>query len=175
MRFVGQVSSVLLVLILMMGCGAKMTEEQLRAKALEFENTEQWDEAIEAYEKLASKYKEADKRDETLYKLGMLYANHQKDYEKSWEQMPSEEKEEFNRLREIVLQKIVHGVKNAGGDFQVQRPSDGKHSGSVFGKWTLPHKTHSKLMIWDVRFNTRTTGLAMPRIYIYISHTHYSD
>ncbi|MBN1543405.1 tetratricopeptide repeat protein [candidate division KSB1 bacterium] len=82
MEWIGRATIVLLILALMLGCGAKMTEEQLRAKALEYENSEQWDEAIAAYEKLI-KYKDSPVRDAALYKLGMLYANHRKDFEKS--------------------------------------------------------------------------------------------
>ena len=83
MRTIGRASIVFLMLSLMVGCGARMTEEQMRAKAIEAENSEQWDEAISAYERLVNKYRESPVREEALYKLGMLYANHSKDFQKS--------------------------------------------------------------------------------------------
>jgi len=65
------------------GCGKRLTEEQMRAQALNAENEEKWDEAINWYEKIVKTYPKSEKAGEELYKLGMLYANHQKDFEKS--------------------------------------------------------------------------------------------
>jgi TolA-binding protein len=75
----------LLVISFLVGCGEKLTEEQMRAKAIEYENKEQWDEAIKLYEKIAKKWKDSPKADETLFKLGILYANNLHDFEKSIE------------------------------------------------------------------------------------------
>jgi tetratricopeptide (TPR) repeat protein len=77
----------LFILLVLLGsltsCGEKMTEQQMRAMALDYENKEQWEKAIETYEKILKTYKDSPKADETLYKLGSLYVNHKQDFEKS--------------------------------------------------------------------------------------------
>jgi TolA-binding protein len=75
--------SIALMLTLIVGCGQKFTEEQLRAKALDFENKELWDKEIEVLEQLVKKFPNSDKADEYLYKLGVSYANNLKEFKKS--------------------------------------------------------------------------------------------
>jgi TolA-binding protein len=78
---------VLLVLVMavMWGCGEKLTEEQLRAKALDYENKEQWTEAVKMYERLVKAYPQSNRAAETLYRLGITYANNLKDFKKAVE------------------------------------------------------------------------------------------
>jgi len=73
----------ILVLSLIMGCGQKLTEEQFRAKALDFENKELWDKEVEILEQMVKKYPNSEKVDEYLYKLGVSYANNLKEFKKS--------------------------------------------------------------------------------------------
>ncbi len=73
----------LLVTVLIIGCGEKLTEEQLQANALDFENREQWKQAADMYERLVKAYPKSPKAPETLYRLGVIYANNLKDFHKS--------------------------------------------------------------------------------------------
>ncbi len=77
------VIAAILLFSLVVGCGEKLTEEQLRAKALDYENKEQWDLAIKTYDRLLKAYPDSKKADEILYKMGVIYANNLKDYKKS--------------------------------------------------------------------------------------------
>ena len=76
-------SMIVLLAVMIMGCGEKLTEEQMYAKASEFENDKNIEEAIGYYEKIVDTFPESDASAETLYKLGVYYANHVKDFEKS--------------------------------------------------------------------------------------------
>lgn len=75
----------ILVAVVMAGCGEKLTEEQLRANAVDFESREQWQGAADMYARLVKAYPKSTRADETLYRLGVLYANNLKDYQKSVE------------------------------------------------------------------------------------------
>jgi TolA-binding protein len=75
----------LLVVLMISSCGEKLTEEQLRAKALDFENKEQWDEVIKVFEQLVKRFPESPKSDQNLYQLGGLYASNSKNFVKSIE------------------------------------------------------------------------------------------
>ncbi len=68
---------------LLIGCGQKLTEEQLRAKALDYENKEQWEEVVKVYEQLIDRFPESAKADENLYQLAGLYASSFGDFQKS--------------------------------------------------------------------------------------------
>ena len=74
---------VFIALAMVAGCGQKLTEEQLRAKALDYENKEQWDEVVKVFEELIARYPDSPKADENLYQLGGLYASNFQDYQKS--------------------------------------------------------------------------------------------
>ena len=75
----------LLVVAVISGCGEKLTEEQLRAKALDYENKEQWDQVIKVYEQLVKKFPNSPKSDQNLYQLSGLYASNSKNFLKSIE------------------------------------------------------------------------------------------
>jgi len=66
-----------------LSCGQKMTEEQMFATALDYETKEQYEDATKMLEKFVKTYPESDKADEALYKLGVIYANNLKDFNKS--------------------------------------------------------------------------------------------
>ncbi len=72
-----------LMTALLWGCGEKLTEEQLRAKALDLENKEQWAEAIKMYERLVKAYPQSNRAAETIYRMGITYANNLKDFNKA--------------------------------------------------------------------------------------------
>ncbi|MBN2354823.1 tetratricopeptide repeat protein [candidate division KSB1 bacterium] len=75
----------LMAAALIIGCGEKLTEDQLRANALDFENREQWQEAAQMYERLVKAYPKSKRAEETLYRLGVIYANNLKGFERSVE------------------------------------------------------------------------------------------
>jgi tetratricopeptide (TPR) repeat protein len=81
-KWIGFVT-VAISLLWIINCGQKLTEEQLRAKALDFENKEMWDKEVEVLEQLSKQFPASEKADEYLYKLGVSYANNLKDYKKS--------------------------------------------------------------------------------------------
>ncbi len=83
MKALSRLFFLLVITALLASCGEKMTEQQMRAMALDYENKEQWDKAIETFETILKTYKESPKTDETLYKLGSLYVNHKQDFEKA--------------------------------------------------------------------------------------------
>lgn len=77
--------SVSILLTILLSCGEKLTEQQLRALAIEYENKEMHEEEIEVYEKLVKQFPNSGRLDEDLYKLGVKYANNLKDFKKSVE------------------------------------------------------------------------------------------
>ena len=81
-RWLG-IALALLMVVVLIGCGQKLTEEQLRAKALDYENKEQWDQVVKVFEDLVQRFPDSPKADECLYQLGGLYASNFKDFNKS--------------------------------------------------------------------------------------------
>ena len=79
------VASLLFAALLVTSCGQKMTEEQLYAQALSYQEEQQWEELAKTYEKLVKAYPESPKADEHLYSLGMVYANNLKEFDKAIE------------------------------------------------------------------------------------------
>ena len=80
----------LLAVILVAACGQKMTEEQLYAQVLDYQEKQQWEDVIKTYEQLVKSYHKTKKADEHLYQLGMAYAHNAKKYHKAietWEQL----------------------------------------------------------------------------------------
>jgi len=80
----------LLAIIMLVACGQKMTEEQLYAQVLDFQEKQQWDDVIKSYEQLIKQYPESEKADEHLYQLGMTYAHNAKEFHKAietWERL----------------------------------------------------------------------------------------
>ncbi len=83
----------LLVLILVIGCAEKMTEEQLYAKVLDYEEKQQWEDLADTYEQIVKQYPDSPKAADHLYNLGMVYANNLKEYEKAidmWQRLLKE-------------------------------------------------------------------------------------
>ncbi len=112
----------LLVLALVMGCGEKMTEEQLYAQALDFQSKQQWDDVVKTYEKLIKMYPESPKADEHLYNLGMVYANNVKAYDKAiktWKKLI----EQYPQSTRVVNTKFMIGYcyANNVGDLDKAR------------------------------------------------------
>ena len=81
-----RILAVLLSLILMLGmfagCG-KMPDEKLMALGKEMEDRENFDKAIEYYEKLVQEYPESPLAPEAMHYMGKVYANGIKDYERA--------------------------------------------------------------------------------------------
>lgn len=80
----------LLAVFMLVACGKKMTEEQLYAQVLDFENKQQYDDVIKTYEQLVKQYPESEKADEHLYQLGMTYAHNAKKFQnaiETWERL----------------------------------------------------------------------------------------
>lgn len=80
----------LLALVMLAACGKKMTEEQLYAQILDFQDKQQYDDVIKTYEQLIKQYPESEKADEHLYQLGMTYAHDAKQFQKAidtWERL----------------------------------------------------------------------------------------
>ncbi|MBN2411986.1 tetratricopeptide repeat protein [candidate division KSB1 bacterium] len=73
----------IVILLSIVGCGKKLTEEQLRAQAMDYENKEQWDQVVKVYEELIKRFPDSQKADVSLYQLGGLYASSFKDFDKS--------------------------------------------------------------------------------------------
>ncbi|MDZ7316085.1 MAG: tetratricopeptide repeat protein [candidate division KSB1 bacterium] len=73
--------------IVLVNCGqkVKVTEEQLYAKVLDFQNKQQWQDVAASYETLIKSFPKSAKADEYLYNLGMVYANNLKEYRKAVE------------------------------------------------------------------------------------------
>lgn len=77
----------LLVLLssMLMSCGEKQTEEQLRAQAQQFEKQENFKDALVAYQKQVDIYPDAKYADEAQYKTAFIYYNNLHDFQKAIE------------------------------------------------------------------------------------------
>ena len=75
--------SLLWLIVFIFACGQKMTEEQMHAKAVNFEEKEQYEDAIKMFKKLVKVYPNGTKADEAMYRLGGIYANNLKDFHQS--------------------------------------------------------------------------------------------
>ncbi len=73
----------IVMLMIIASCGNNLTEEQLRAKARDYENKEQWKEMATTLETLINKYPDSKNIDESLYNLGFVYANNLNDFDKA--------------------------------------------------------------------------------------------
>ena len=83
MKYALKLATILAIVGIMAGCGEKLTEEQMRAKATELEQQARWEEAAGTYEKLIKSYPNSKSVDEDLYKLAVIYANNLQEFEKS--------------------------------------------------------------------------------------------
>lgn len=82
-------SGLIAVAVLMVvGCGDKVTEQQLVAKIQEYQDNQQWEQVVETYQMLLKKYPDSEKAAEYTYNMGMVYSNNMQEYEKAidtWE------------------------------------------------------------------------------------------
>jgi outer membrane protein assembly factor BamD (BamD/ComL family) len=83
MKYPLRLATILAIVGIMAGCGEKLTEEQQRAKATEYEQQARWEEAADSYEKLIKSYPNSESVDENLYKLAVIYANNLQEFGKS--------------------------------------------------------------------------------------------
>ncbi|MDZ7725806.1 MAG: tetratricopeptide repeat protein [candidate division KSB1 bacterium] len=79
-----------MILVMTVGCGEQLTEQQLLAKVQDFQDSQQWEKVADTYDTLLQSYPESDKAPEYMYNLGMVYSNNLQDYDKAvetWEQL----------------------------------------------------------------------------------------
>ncbi len=71
--------------VMLTNCGqkVKVSEEQLYAKVLDYQNKQQWPKVAAAYDTLINAFPKSPKADEYLYNLGMIYANNLKEHRKA--------------------------------------------------------------------------------------------
>ncbi|MBN1466025.1 tetratricopeptide repeat protein [candidate division KSB1 bacterium] len=77
--------SALVTVIMIVACGQKMTEEQMYAQVLDFQDKQQWEDVVRIYEELIKNYPKSERADEHLYNLGMAYAHNVKQFRKAIE------------------------------------------------------------------------------------------
>lgn len=139
--------ALIVALVMVWGCAEKMTEEQLRAQALDFENKEQWEEAVTIYNKLLKTYPESKRADETLYKLGVIYANNLKDFNSSIE---SYQKlvEKFPNSNWVIQSSFMIGYRYANDINDLEKARDAyeqflkkwpNHELATSVRWELEH------------------------------------
>lgn len=83
MRYALSVGLVLLLLVV--SCGKKLTEEQLYAQAQAFEAKENFIDAIKSYEALVKGYPKGKYAAEAQYRIGLIYSNNLRDFSKAVE------------------------------------------------------------------------------------------
>jgi len=84
MNRVGTVLIVMvLILIMVIGCGQKQTKEQLYAEAERYEREDNFDKAIKSFEALVTNYPQSEKTDSVLFRIGQIYSNNLADFTKS--------------------------------------------------------------------------------------------
>lgn len=84
------VSGLIVMMIMTVACGEKLTEEQLLAKVQEYQDSQQWDKVTETYNALLKNYPNSKKAPEYTYNLGMVYSNNLQEYDKAidtWERL----------------------------------------------------------------------------------------
>jgi TolA-binding protein len=74
-----------LVFLFMIGCGERMTKEQLFALAEKYEMEENFQTAIKTYQKILKKYGDSERADEAQHKIALIYSNNLNDFQKSIE------------------------------------------------------------------------------------------
>ncbi|MCI0495771.1 tetratricopeptide repeat protein [candidate division KSB1 bacterium] len=82
-KYVFALMMVILTLVFVIGCGERMTKEQLFALGEKSESEEKYEEAIKTYEKLVKNYPQGERSDEAQYKIALIYYNNLNDFEKS--------------------------------------------------------------------------------------------
>ena len=79
-RIASGILTVVLVSLLIVGCGPEKTKEQLYAEAKQFEKQENFKEAIVSYEQLVKDYPQANFADSILFRVGQMYSNNLLDF-----------------------------------------------------------------------------------------------
>ena len=74
-----------IALIIVFGCGERMTKEQLFALADKYEREENYTEAVKTYKKIVDKYPDSEQADQAQYKIALVYSNNLNDFHKSIE------------------------------------------------------------------------------------------
>ncbi len=69
--------------LLIAGCGKKMSEEELFTQAAQFQKEGKYQEAIDSYQQLISKYPNGKYCAQSQFMTGFIYANEMKEYEKA--------------------------------------------------------------------------------------------
>ncbi len=147
MKYWNGTIAALLMVVLLAGCGKKITEEQLRAKAMDYENKEQWEEAAKTYEALVKKYPKSKKTDTDLYKLGVIYANNLKDYRKSvaaYKKLVSNYPKSSYAIQSTFMigyryANDIHDLGKAKAAYQEFLKKYPKHELASSVKWELAH------------------------------------
>lgn len=75
----------IIILSFVVGCGERMTKEQMFALAEKYETEENFDAAMKTYSKIVKKFADSDVTDQAQYKIAYIYSNNLNDFEKSVE------------------------------------------------------------------------------------------
>ena len=70
---------------MLIGCGKKMTQEQMLAHAEKYEKESNYTEALKIYQKFTKKFSTSDFADQAQYKVAYIFSNNLNDFEKSVE------------------------------------------------------------------------------------------
>lgn len=73
------------VLLLVMGCGEKVSVEEMFVNANQFQKEGHYEEAIKVYQKLLKDFSGSDYCPKAQFMIGFIYANEIKDFEKAKE------------------------------------------------------------------------------------------
>ncbi|MBN1154814.1 tetratricopeptide repeat protein [candidate division KSB1 bacterium] len=81
--------SSLLILVMvfgvLIGCGQKMTKEQMFALAEKYEKEGNYTESLKVYQKITKKFSSTELADQAQYKVAYIFSNNLNDFEKSVE------------------------------------------------------------------------------------------
>ena len=81
----GFLLTAIIIVNLLIGCGERMTKEQLFALAAKYKKEESFFDAIKTYERLVKKYPDANQADQAQYKIALIYSNNLSNFDKSIE------------------------------------------------------------------------------------------
>ncbi len=84
-KFTASLIVAVIMLGLVLGCGERMTKEQMFALAEKNEKEEKFTDALKIYEKIAKKYDALGSGDQALYKIAYIYSNNLNDFNASVE------------------------------------------------------------------------------------------
>jgi outer membrane protein assembly factor BamD (BamD/ComL family) len=72
-----------LALSLIIGCSSKPSDESLFEKARAFQESQDYDKAVEVYRDIVRLYPDGERSDEAQFMVGFIYANDLKDFDKA--------------------------------------------------------------------------------------------